>query len=88
MSGLDGRTPLGRIISIRAEDDREVLKQFTPDQKRIRQEWRTRKAKTMSKTDMDAVIDQFKKMFIGMAGGMTPKAEEIQDAGDAQADLS
>jgi flagellar motor switch protein FliG len=91
MSGLDGKTPLGRIVSIRAEEDREVLKQFTPEQKKIRSEWRLRKAKKMPKQDVAAVIEQFKNMFISMAG-ITAKAdaEEVQDAAsgkDAQAGL-
>ena len=91
MSGLDGKTPLGRIVSIRAEEDGDILKQFTPEQKIIRSDWRLRKARKMPKEDMTAVIEQFKKMFINMAGGMTPKAEEGQDAetdGNSQADLS
>ena len=45
MAGLDGKSPLGRIISIRAEDDPEVLKRFTPEQRRIRSQWRSRRAK-------------------------------------------
>ena len=34
--GLGPNTILGRIVSIRAEDDSEVLKNFTKDQQRIR----------------------------------------------------
>lgn len=47
ISGLNEKTPLGAVISIRAESDREVLKEFTPAQRRIRNEWRARKAKQM-----------------------------------------
>ena len=43
--GLGPNTILGRIVSIRAEDDSEVLKNFTKDQKRIRNEYRLKKAK-------------------------------------------
>ena len=43
--GLGPNTILGRIVSIRAEDDSEVLKNFTKDQQRIRNEYRLKKAK-------------------------------------------
>lgn len=96
MSGLDGKTPLGRIVSIRAENDREVLKQFSPEQTRIRNDWRKRKARQMSKDDVKAVIEGFKNMFIGLAGGMTEQpgkdeesgTEDLSDAEDAKTDLS
>ena len=90
MSGLDGKSPLGRVISIRAEDDREILAQFTPEQKRMRNEWRSRKAKKMPKADVNAVLAEFKRMFIGMAGGMTEKdqGEQEADGKDAKTDLS
>ncbi len=45
LSGLGPDTPLGRIVSIRAEDDPEILEYFNSEQKRIRTEWRTRRAK-------------------------------------------
>ena len=68
MSGLDGKTPLGRIISIRSETDGDVLKQFTPEQRKIRRDWQLRKAKQIPKKDMDAVLDMFKNAFLSMAG--------------------
>lgn len=42
MSGLSPKTALGRIVSIRSEDDAEILKTFTDDMKRIRNEYRER----------------------------------------------
>lgn len=67
--GLGPDTPLGRIVSIRAEDDEEMLKHFTKDQHRIRNEWRSKRAKMVSKEEMDAVLEGFKRAFISMAGG-------------------
>ena len=87
MSGLDGKTPLGRIISIRSETDGDVLKQFTPEQRRIRREWQLRKAKQIQKKDMDAVIDMFKNVFLSMAE--KPTTETIMGGTkDVEADLS
>ena len=40
--GIMPKTPLGQIVSIRAEEDKDILKNFTDDQHRIRNEWRNR----------------------------------------------
>lgn len=39
LSGIMHDTPLGQVVSIRAEKDRKVISRFTEDQKRIRREW-------------------------------------------------
>lgn len=68
--GMGPDTPLGRIVSVRAEDDREVLKYFTVEQNRIRNEWRTRHRKVnASGADREQVLEQLKNAFIRMAGG-------------------
>lgn len=69
LNGLDGKSPLGRIVSIRAEDDPDVLKHFTKEQRRIRSKWRTRRAKQMPQKEIDAFLESMKQAFIGMAGG-------------------
>ena len=40
LNGIMPKTPLGNIVSIRSEENEERLKSFTPEQKRIRDEWR------------------------------------------------
>lgn len=47
-------TPLGYIVSIRAEKDNEVIKKFTKDQKRIRNEWLKRKNQERNKNGLNA----------------------------------
>ena len=42
LSGISSETPLGQIVNIRCEDDRETLKHFTPEQHKIRNEWRNK----------------------------------------------
>jgi len=39
LGGIMPETPLGRVASIRAEKDPKVLKEFTKDQKKIRNDW-------------------------------------------------
>ena len=65
--GLTNETPLGRIIAIRAEKDPERIKQFTPEQKRIRNEWRRRKAKQMSQEEARTAFAQIKDAFLSLA---------------------
>lgn len=72
LTGIDSNTALGRIIAIRSEDDKEVLKSFTKEQHRIRNEWREKHAKmlvkSISKQEMDTTMDGLKNAFLRMAG--------------------
>lgn len=67
--GLGPETPLGRIVAIRAEEDEDMLKHFTKEQHRIRNEWRQKQAAQVSEEQLAAVLEQFKNVFISMAGG-------------------
>ena len=42
--GIAPDTALGRIVSVRAEDRKEYLENFTPEQHRIRNEWKSKHA--------------------------------------------
>lgn len=66
--GISPDTALGRMVAIRSENDKEVLKHFTKDQKRIRDEWRQRRAKTVTTEQRDVMLEQLKKAFMNMAG--------------------
>ena len=69
LSGISPDTALGRIVAIRAEEDKDILKHFTPEQRRIRNEWRTRQAKKISPEERDKFLEAMKQAFIDMAGG-------------------
>ncbi|WP_418826909.1 Gp15 family bacteriophage protein [Ruminococcus sp.] len=69
LSGLMPDTPLGRIAQIRAEDDKEVLKNFTDEQKRIRSEWRNKVAQNMPVKDAEQAVKAFEEMFRKLAKG-------------------
>ena len=73
LSGLNEKTALGRFVSIRAEKDPKIIKEFTPEQKRIRSEWgkflaskQTRVNQAMSKREyedkINAIVEAFKAM--------------------------
>ena len=67
LEGLSSKTPLGQIVSIRAENDPEVLKQFTPEQKKIRYDYRAKQAKHKTQKQVDEMLDFMKNTFVGMA---------------------
>lgn len=65
--GISPDTALGRVVSIRSETNREHLKHFTKEQRRIRNEWLSKRAKKVTTESRDAFLDDMKKAFIAMA---------------------
>ncbi len=63
LAGIDPETPLGRIVAIRAETDKNVIKNFNKDQKRIYNEWRNRKAETMAPATYEQEMADLENMF-------------------------
>jgi len=51
LKGIMPKTPLGQIVSIRAEEDKDILKNFTEDQHQIRNDWRNKISEVESMTD-------------------------------------
>lgn len=73
LSGLKPDTPLGNIVSIRSETNRDILKHFTPQQKKIRNEWKKRNAtRNVSMDQYDHDMKMFENLFESLA-----KAGEI-----------
>lgn len=70
LCGINGDTPLGRIVSIRAETDPETIKRFSASEKKIRNEWRTRHRKIITdKQEYEAAMTGFLEMFKSLAKG-------------------
>lgn len=68
LAGLKHDTPLGNIVSIRSETDKDILKHFTPQQKKIRSDWQKRKVKKVINMDQyNNDMKMFEKIFEGMA---------------------
>jgi len=65
LAGIMPETPLGQMVNIRSENDKERLKQFSKEQHRIRNEWRTRKVRDVEFNPLEAAkaIEQFEKMI-------------------------
>ena len=68
LSGIDPETPLGRMVAIRSETDKNVIKNFNSDQKRIYDAWRNRKAETMAPETYDQEMMALEQMFAQLCG--------------------
>lgn len=63
IEGLSADTPLGRIVQIRSERDPEILKQFTPGQMKIHDEWQSRMASEVSQEQLDQFLAEMQILF-------------------------
>ena len=65
ISGLLPDTPLGKIIQIRSENNKDMLKQFTPEMHKIRNDWRNRIARDKLKDEdaLNRTFDNMEKML-------------------------
>ena len=69
VGGLMEDTPLGRVVLIRKEQDRDRIKRFTPYEMRIHNEWRSfRTKKLLANAKPEDFSKQFEKMFSAMFG--------------------
>lgn len=68
LAGLGPDTALARTVQIRLENDKNILKNFTSAQHKIRNKWLSRKAKQYSEADMNIILSQFQTMFANAYG--------------------
>ena len=66
LNGLGPETPLGRIVAIRSEDDAERIKQMSPAEKKVRNEWRRRQAAKRTPAELDAMYTELQTAVKGM----------------------
>ena len=73
VAGLMHDTPLGQVVRIRSEDDKDIIKKFSSYEKRIRSEWNEFRSETVSQnaTEQDKleIANYFRDLFAGMFGG-------------------
>ena len=68
LAGLSPDTALGRVVAIRSETEKDIIKHFSSDQKRIYDQWRNRKASQMQESDFAKEMANLEKMFAAMCG--------------------
>lgn len=66
LAGLGAETPLGRVAAIRAEEDPERLREFTPAMRRLRAEWRSRRARRRPPEDTAAFLAEMERAFLAL----------------------
>lgn len=64
LAGITEDTPLGQIVRIRSEQDREIVRRFSPAQREIRRKWQMRRARQLQQTG-GVEIGQQMDMLIG-----------------------
>lgn len=69
LGGLSPDTPIGRVVAIRSETDKDVLKHFTADQKRIYDAWRNREAENIAPETYDQQMKALEFMMSQLCGG-------------------
>lgn len=67
LSGIMPETPLGQIVSIRSEENSDILKSFTSEQKKIRDDWRMHmmeeQNKNMNENEKSQMINDLQDVF-------------------------
>ena len=70
--GISPDRALGRVVTNRAEDRKEILENFTPEQHRVRNAWQPRHVEFIkthtSKEQVDSQMQAMKTAFMRMAG--------------------
>lgn len=63
LAGIMPKTPLGQVVSIRSEENKDMLKNFTPEQHKIRDEWRNRQTDSMTDEEKEERIKELQEVF-------------------------
>lgn len=68
LSGLNEQTPLVEVARMRTTNDRERIAQMTPEQRRMRAEWKNRRARRMPKQSIDEFLSMMQAAFAASFG--------------------
>lgn len=71
LTGIMPKTPLGQIVSIRAEENKDMLKNYTEEQHEIRNEWRNKNNPVQEMTEEEKAkkAKEFQEIMAKMFGG-------------------
>lgn len=68
LSGLNGDTPLGYVVQIRAETDSKRIRQMTQKEKEIRTDWAKFREKNNKNKTIELKTEDISKIFSKMFG--------------------
>lgn len=66
LSGLSGDTALGNVVRIRSENDSKKIREFSKEEREIRNKWRSRNTKTITQENYknyEEAMEGIKNMF-------------------------
>jgi hypothetical protein len=68
LTGLMSDTPLGNMVSIRSETNKDILKSFTPAMMEERRKWLNRQAndKLNNPEKLEQIFASYEKLFASM----------------------
>jgi hypothetical protein len=66
ITGLNGDTPLGYTVQVRAETDHKKIREMTAHDKKIRQEWKQFRSKQQKQDVIVLSKDDIDKAFTSM----------------------
>lgn len=63
LSGIMPETPLGKIVAIRCEENKDILKNLSPEENRIRNDWRSRHSlrEEMTEAEMEKAVSSLQE---------------------------
>ena len=68
LGGLNEQTPLARVAMIRTESDPERVRAMTPEQRRMRAEWRRRRAHARTPGEVERFLSAMQGAFASLSG--------------------
>jgi len=70
LRGIGPETPLGRIVAIRSETNEHMLENFTPAQRKIREEWQKKqedmKPQWLKDQEQAELVAYYQELFRNM----------------------
>lgn len=69
LSGISPDTALGRVVAIRAEEDENMIAQFSSEQRRIYDAWKLRQANELAGAAFEEEMAALERMFAAACGG-------------------
>lgn len=69
LAGIAPETALGRVVAIRSETDKNMIKHFTRDQKKIYDAWKNRQANAMTPQIFEDQMAALERAMAALCGG-------------------
>ena len=67
LSGLNEKTPLGKIVAIRSEKDPKIIKEMSAEQKRIKSEWENKHTPKYTREEYDQQMKELSKRLMAFS---------------------